>query len=610
MEYNKIISSAEAEYKLKPGVLKRLIEVESSGNANAIGPKTKSGERAIGLGQLMPKTAKELGVTDPSDPTQNIYGAAKYLRKNLDKFNGDYGQAIAGYNAGPNNRAVVEKNWKLLPTETKNYTQKFLDFILSPASADETPYKEPSIAPVDNANQQSVNPPADNKVPASDSSIVWDDQQTVQSQPTEVSNTASSIVWDDQQTVEVQPTNAISSEPEQPSDSSFSGWVKNQLDFSHGKSIDQVRQEIRDSNTPESAGKKIETAVGAMMPGKFFNTIPKAIGTSALIGASQGDTAEEKLINSAIGGVLGGAIGVGGKAVERYMPNIQYTKLADQALEKMKGILPEAWETGIKGVGNNLDEIAKTGHGLVGIDRAAPKTINSAADQALPIVNGKLPKYPQVQLSNTKAAVEDLVKNRTSGISRIPDAQAKSDLLDLSKGIGRAKSSFEDATQTYEAVNEKIRSLKTEGKDYMHWVKIKKGIEKDIESFGTANNRPEVYEAWKTGNDNFRKLRAFEDLNDIYKKNLNPVNGETRLNMKQFNKDVKNWNLKNEHSLTSEEAQTLKDFGLEVSKHENAMKYGAGHKTPTLSGDILKSLPITSPFAAVGLWKYVNNKPQ
>jgi len=141
MDYTKVINDIESKYELKPGVLKKLIEVESGGNLNARSPAG-----AIGLTQLMPATAKELGV-DPHDPIQNIEGGAKYLRKGLDKFNGNYAQAIAGYNAGHNHKAIEEMNFNALPPETQKYTNKFLDFIVSPASADETPYQQGSSLP-------------------------------------------------------------------------------------------------------------------------------------------------------------------------------------------------------------------------------------------------------------------------------------------------------------------------------------------------------------------------------------------------------------------------------------------------------------------------------
>ena len=141
MDYIKAISDTEAKYDLKPGVLKKLIEVESGGNLHAQSPAG-----AIGLTQLMPSTAKELGV-DPHDPLQNIEGGARYLRQGLDKFGGNYAQAIAGYNAGHNHHAVKNMDFNSLPDETKKYTNKFLDFIISPASADETPYQQGSTLP-------------------------------------------------------------------------------------------------------------------------------------------------------------------------------------------------------------------------------------------------------------------------------------------------------------------------------------------------------------------------------------------------------------------------------------------------------------------------------
>lgn len=139
MDYIKAISDTEAKYDLKPGVLKKLIEVESGGNLQAQSPAG-----AIGLTQLMPSTAKELGV-NPHDPLQNIEGGARYLRQGLDKFGGNYAQAIAGYNAGHNHHAVKNMDFNSLPDETKKYTNKFLDFIISPASADETPYQDNKI---------------------------------------------------------------------------------------------------------------------------------------------------------------------------------------------------------------------------------------------------------------------------------------------------------------------------------------------------------------------------------------------------------------------------------------------------------------------------------
>ncbi len=119
--YLEQIDAMEQKYDLKPGILKHLIKVESSGE---IGARSNAG--AIGLTQLLPDTAKDLGV-DPNDPLQNIEGGAKYLRQHLDKFNGKYSQALAAYNAGPYHPAVIKQDWENLPDETKNYVKQFAD---------------------------------------------------------------------------------------------------------------------------------------------------------------------------------------------------------------------------------------------------------------------------------------------------------------------------------------------------------------------------------------------------------------------------------------------------------------------------------------------------
>lgn len=64
-------------------------------------PLSHSGKGAQGLTQLMPDTARGLGVTNALDPDQNLMGGAKYLRQMLDRFKGDARLAVAAYNAGP-----------------------------------------------------------------------------------------------------------------------------------------------------------------------------------------------------------------------------------------------------------------------------------------------------------------------------------------------------------------------------------------------------------------------------------------------------------------------------------------------------------------------------
>lgn len=89
------VEAAEARHALPPGLLDALVWTESRYNPGAV---SKAG--AVGLGQLMPGTARDLGVTNRFDPVANLDGAARYLRQMLDKF-GVVHLALAAYNAGP-----------------------------------------------------------------------------------------------------------------------------------------------------------------------------------------------------------------------------------------------------------------------------------------------------------------------------------------------------------------------------------------------------------------------------------------------------------------------------------------------------------------------------
>lgn len=88
------IETAAARYGLDPNLLTALVWTESAFRPDAVSPAG-----AIGLGQLMPGTAAGMGV-DPHDPVQNLDGAARYLREQLDRF-GSVDLALAAYNAGP-----------------------------------------------------------------------------------------------------------------------------------------------------------------------------------------------------------------------------------------------------------------------------------------------------------------------------------------------------------------------------------------------------------------------------------------------------------------------------------------------------------------------------
>ena len=114
------VYAAEAQYGLPSGLLDALIWTESRYNPFAV-----SGAGAAGLGQLMPNTARELGVANRFDPRANLWAAAKYLRQMLDKF-GVVHLAVAAYNAGPG--AVERAGGIPRNGETPSYVRNVLAF--------------------------------------------------------------------------------------------------------------------------------------------------------------------------------------------------------------------------------------------------------------------------------------------------------------------------------------------------------------------------------------------------------------------------------------------------------------------------------------------------
>jgi soluble lytic murein transglycosylase-like protein len=113
--YDDLIQQHSRTHRVRPDLVRAVMQVESGFN-----PLARSPKGAMGLMQLMPATARQFGVIDPYNPAENVRGGVAYLRELLDRYDNQEELALAAYNAGP---GAVDKHGHTVPPyrETRNY---------------------------------------------------------------------------------------------------------------------------------------------------------------------------------------------------------------------------------------------------------------------------------------------------------------------------------------------------------------------------------------------------------------------------------------------------------------------------------------------------------
>lgn len=118
----RVIAQASQRYGVDAGLIRAVIKTESNYN-----PRAVSHAGAQGLMQLMPATARGLGVSDPFDVEQNVMAGTRFLKGLLDRYNGNLDSALAAYNWGPGN---VDRRPDRLPRETREYLAKVKQYYI------------------------------------------------------------------------------------------------------------------------------------------------------------------------------------------------------------------------------------------------------------------------------------------------------------------------------------------------------------------------------------------------------------------------------------------------------------------------------------------------
>lgn len=160
-EIQALIRQAAQATGIDPELALRVAHQESRYNPNAVSPRG-----AQGVMQLMPATAKELGVTNPLDATQNVRGGVQYLKQLSDRYGGDQTKIAAAYNWGMGN--VDRKGLDKMPAETRDYVKKvaaeddpYLQFLPGRNKPDDDPYAQflPAAPKAQRAKKQSEDAP-------------------------------------------------------------------------------------------------------------------------------------------------------------------------------------------------------------------------------------------------------------------------------------------------------------------------------------------------------------------------------------------------------------------------------------------------------------------